>query len=112
MEAGALLKDQHLDWMPWHDFVISLLAHLFGACQSEKGTDYLEARLESAYNSTFRLFYPVFRKLGEEEHLRYLCMSHHYHMMRFELTEEADGSEVADLSIVEDAVKAADAAQS
>ena len=88
--VAELLKDQHHDWMPWHDFVISLLAHLFGACQSAKGTDYLEAKLESAYNSTFRLFYPVFKKLGEEEHLRYLCMAHHYHLMRFELTEEAD----------------------
>lgn len=85
-----LLKDQHRDWMPWHDFAISLAAYVFGACQELRGTKYLAAKLETAYNSVFRLFYPVFRKLGDEAHLRYLCKSHHYHMMSFTLAEEDD----------------------
>ena len=88
--VADLLKDQHRDWMPWHDFQIAMLAHVFGACQRLRGTDYLDAKLESAYNSAFRLFYPVFKKLDEEVHLRYLCTTHHYHMMRFQMTEEVD----------------------
>ena len=85
-----LLQDHHTDWKPWHDFVISLLAYLFGAIERLGGTDYLSQRLESAYNSTFRMFYPVFQRLSDEDHLAYLCTAHHYHMMRFELSEEAD----------------------
>src|SRR5690606_34047075 len=88
--VASLLKDQHLDWMPWHDFVISLLAHLFGACHAERGIAYLNAKLETAYNPTFRLFYPVLKRLSDEEHLRYLCVAHHYHMMSFQLSEEPD----------------------
>lgn len=90
MRLHELLKDHHTDWMPWHDFIISLMAYLFGAIQRVGGTDYLSERLESAYNSTFRMFYPVFQRLSDEAHLAYLCTAHHYHMMRFELTEEAD----------------------
>lgn len=85
-----LLQDHHTDWMPWHDFIISLLAYLFGAIQRTGGTDYLSERLGSAYSSTFRLFYPVFQRLSDEEHLAYLCTAHHYHLMRFELSEEPD----------------------
>lgn len=85
-----LLDDQHRDWMPWHDFAISLAAYVFAICEVERGTSYLTEKLDLAYNSVFRLFYPVFRKLGDEPHLRYLCKAHHYHMMSFTLTEEDD----------------------
>lgn len=90
MRLHELLKDHNQDWMPWHDFVISLMAYLFGAVQRVGGTTYLSERLASAYNSTFRLFYPVFQRLSDEDHLAYLCTAHHYHMMRFVLTEDAD----------------------
>jgi hypothetical protein len=90
LNVADLLRDQHRDWLPWHDFEVALLAHLFGASRKAGGTPYLEARLESAYNSTFRLFYPVFQRLDDETHLRYLAITHHYHMMRFTLTEEED----------------------
>lgn len=85
---AGLVKDQHHDWMPWHDFAISMAAYVFGCCQVERGTQYLAEKLSAAYNSTFSLFYPVFQKLDDESSLRYLCKSHHYHMMRFTLTEE------------------------
>lgn len=88
--VAELLREQHRDWMPWHDFQIATLGHLFGVCQATRGTKYLSEKLESAYNSTFRLFYPVFQRLSDEVHLRYLCTTHHYHMMRFELIEEDD----------------------
>ncbi len=87
---AELLKDQHRDWMPWHDFAISLAAYMFATCYLERGTDYLAEKLKAAYNSTFSQFYPVFRKLDEERHLRYLCQTHHYHMMGFQLAEEDD----------------------
>ncbi|WP_326537489.1 hypothetical protein [Pseudorhodoferax sp.] len=90
LRVAELLRDQHLDWRPWHDFQVALLAHLFGASRKAGGTPYLEAKLESAYNSTFRLFYPVFQRLDDETHLRYLATTHHYHMMRFVLSEEDD----------------------
>jgi hypothetical protein len=90
MRLSELLRDHHVDWMPWHDFVISLMAYLFGACQRIGGTEYLNARLDSAYNSTFRLFYPVFTRMSDEAHLSYLCTTHHYHMMQFKLDEEED----------------------
>jgi hypothetical protein len=89
-KVSDLLVDQHRDWLPWHDFQIALLAHVFGASRKAGGTDYLEAKLESAYNSTFRLFYPVFQRLDDETHLRYLAITHHYHMMQFHLSEEDD----------------------
>jgi len=83
-----LVRDQHRDWLPWHDFAISLAAHVFGICEVERGSAYLAEKLKRAYNSTFSLFYPVFLRLGDEQHLRYLCKAHHYHMMSFTLTEE------------------------
>lgn len=89
-KIADLLLNQHRDWMPWHDFAISLAAYVFGACQVTRGTEYLASKLEIAYNSVFRLFYPVFKKLDDETHLRYLCQSHHYHMMSFSLSEEDD----------------------
>ena len=85
-----LIKDQHRDWMPWHDFAVSLAAYVFGICYVERGSQYLADKLKVAYNSTFSLFYPVFQKLGDERHLRYLCKTHHYHMMTFTLTEEEE----------------------
>ncbi len=90
LRVADLLQDQQHDWMPWHDFAISLAAYVFGACAAERGPEYLGEKLRRAYDSTFSLFYPVFRKLGDEPHLRYLCKAHHYHMMRFTLTEEDD----------------------
>lgn len=89
-KIADLLKDQQRDWLPWHDFLISMAGYMFGTCYVERGSQYLADKLKSAYNSTFSLFYPVFVKLGDEQNLRYLCKSHHYHMMHFTLTEESD----------------------
>lgn len=90
LRIADLIRDQHRDWMPWHDFAISLAAYAFAACAQERGAEYLAEKLRRAYNSVFALFYPVFRKLDDEPHLRYLCKAHHYHMMSFTLTEEDD----------------------
>lgn len=89
-DIRGLLKDHHRDWLPWHDFSISLMALLFGETEKRRGSEYLSKILDSAYNSVFRLFYPVFQRLTEEENLRYLSRTHHYHMMQFELSEERD----------------------
>jgi hypothetical protein len=89
-KIADLLKDHHEHWRPWHDFQISMLGHVFGVCQTRHGTEYLEAKLETAYNSTFRMFYPVFQRLGDVEHLTYLAATHHYHQMKFVLSEEED----------------------
>lgn len=87
---APLLQDQHRDWMPWHDFAVSMLGYVFATCYVERGSGYLAQKLEAGYNSAFGQYDAVFRRLGDVEHLRSLCITHHYHMMSFTLEEQDD----------------------
>jgi hypothetical protein len=89
-DVAELLQDQHLDGIAWHDFQIAQLAYTFSSCYVEGGPQYLNDKQESAYNSVFKMFYPYYDQMDDEQNVRSLCKLHHYHFMTFTITEEDD----------------------
>jgi len=89
-DIGHLLENQHREGIAWHDYQIAQLAYVFAAAYLEGGARYLNDKQESAYNSVFKMFYPLYEQMDDEQNVRSLCQLHHYHFMTFTLTEEAD----------------------
>ncbi|MCL4553829.1 MAG: hypothetical protein M1565_01670 [Actinobacteria bacterium] len=90
LDVAGLIENQHLDWLPWHDVMVAIIGYLFETCYAERGVQYLDDKLQSAYNPAFAVFYPYYEALNDEQNVRLLCRVHNYHMMTFALTEEED----------------------
>lgn len=87
-DIAALLRDQHEEWRPWHDFMLCWLAYTFAVFQEEGGYDRLQDVFLECYESVFHPRYAVFESWSDEERLRRSAWSWHYHQGRFRILEE------------------------
>jgi hypothetical protein len=89
-EISHLLKDQHLEWLPYHDLMVQWAVCTQSVVYNEKGTDYLDQFLKETYDSAFSLAYPAYEALDDITRFRAFVQTWHYHIATFKVKEEED----------------------
>lgn len=90
-ESGAVaevIKDQHLEWKPWHDFMLCWLEYTFAAFHEKGGYDTLQEAFDECYETVFHPRYEVFEQWSDAERVQRSAWSWHYHMARIRILEE------------------------
>ncbi len=87
-DVDELIKDQHLEWRPWHDLSVQLATCILSSAHNEKGADYLDQLLKETYDTAFGMFYPPYYLLSDVELFRMTVQTWFYHMSTFTVREE------------------------
>jgi len=90
MDVEELIKDQHLEWRPWHDLSVQLATCILSAVDKEKDADYLDQFLKETYDTAFAMFYPPYYLLSDLDLFRTTVQTWYYHMGTFKVREEED----------------------
>lgn len=85
-----LIEDQHREWQPYHDLMITYAVCIQAEIYREKGSDYLDAFLKESYDTGFAMFYPVYNALDDMGLFRMFVQLWHYHQATFRVEEEED----------------------
>jgi hypothetical protein len=85
-----LIKDQHREWLPYHDLMITYAVCIQAEVYRERGSDYLDSFLKETYDTGFAVFYPVYDALDDLGLLRMFVQLWHYHQATFRVAEEED----------------------
>ena len=87
-EVAALIDGQRKEWMPWHDFAVVWLAHLYAAALEIGGQPYLDELLAQTYEPAFVAGFPRYAALDDEALAREIARTWNYHCADFRLHEE------------------------
>lgn len=90
MDIGGLIKDQHREWLPWHDLLIQWAACVLSAVYREKGAEYLDRFLKHTYDPPFSLLYQLQDALDDVGLFRLFARIWNYHLAEFRAKEEED----------------------
>lgn len=90
LNIGDLLRDQHTEWRPLHDFYCLFVTGLLSLACEEKGLDYLIELLGETYVRMFESAYSMYSLLDDRTLFRNLVRNWHYHQATFCVTEEED----------------------
>jgi hypothetical protein len=90
LDIQDLIKDQHREWLPWHDLMITYAVCIQAEIYREKGSEYLDDFLKETYDTGFAMFYPVYDALDDLGMLRMFVQLWHYHQATFHVEEEED----------------------
>jgi len=85
-----LIKDQHREWMPYHDLMMQYAVCIQSQIYREKGSEYLDEFLKQTYDTTFSMFYAVYDALDDLRLFRMFVQMWHYHQATFRVEEEED----------------------
>jgi hypothetical protein len=88
LNIRELIKDQHREWLPYHDLMISYAVCIQAEVYREKGSDYLDEFLKESYDTSFAMFYPAHDALDDLGLLRMFVQTWHYHQATFRVEEE------------------------
>jgi hypothetical protein len=83
-----VIHDQHLEWKPWHDFMLCWLEYTFAAFHEKGGYDLLNQAFVECYETVFYPRYAVFEQWSDAERLQRSAWSWYYHMGRIRIMEE------------------------
>jgi hypothetical protein len=86
--VATLIKDQHLEWKPWHDFQLCWLEYTFAAFHERGSYDLLQEAFDECYETVFHPRYEVFEQWSDAERVRRSAWTWHYHMGRIRIIEE------------------------
>lgn len=87
-DIAPLLDGQRKEWMPWHDFAVVWLAHLYAAALEIGGQPYLDELLAQTYEPAFVAGFPRYAALDDEALAREIARTWNYHCADFRLHEE------------------------
>lgn len=87
-DVAPLLDGQRKEWMPWHDFAVVWLAHLYAAALEIGGQPYLDELLAQTYEPAFVAGFPRYAGLDDEALAREIARTWNYHCADFRLHEE------------------------
>lgn len=87
-DIAPLLNGQRKEWMPWHDFAVVWLAHLYAAALEIGGQPYLDELLALTYEPAFVAGFPRYAALDDEALAREIARTWNYHCADFRLHEE------------------------
>jgi hypothetical protein len=90
LAVEELIKDQHLEWKPWHDLFVQLATCILSAVYKEKGAEYLDEFLKETYDTSFGSIYSMYQLLDDVAMFRMMVQTWHYHIARFTVVEEDD----------------------
>jgi hypothetical protein len=88
LNIRELIKDQHREWLPYHDLMISYAVCIQAEVYREKGSEYLDTFLKESYDTSFAMFYPAHDALDDLGLLRMFVQTWHYHQATFRVEEE------------------------
>lgn len=88
VDVTPLLDGQRKEWMPWHDFAVVCLAHLYAAALETGGQTYLDELLAQTYEPAFVAGFPRYALLDDESLAREIARTWNYHCADFRLHEE------------------------
>ncbi len=88
--VADLIKDQHLEWRPWHDLFVQMATYILSAVYEKKGSEYLDGFLEETYDPPFGFIYAAYGILDDIDMFRMLVQTWHYHIATFRVVEEDD----------------------
>ncbi|MGW8322264.1 MAG: hypothetical protein ACWGSD_11990, partial [Thermodesulfobacteriota bacterium] len=90
LDIRELIKDQHREWLPYHDLMITYAVCTQAEVYRKKGSDYLDTFLKESYDTGFAMFYPVYDALDDLGLFRMFVQLWHYHQATFRVEEEED----------------------
>ncbi len=82
------IHEHHLEWRPWHDFMLCWLEYTFALFHESGGYAELGDAFLDCYESVFYPRYAVLESWSDEERLRRTAWSWHYHQGRIRIAEE------------------------
>jgi len=83
-----LLRDQHHEWRPLHDFLCLWVTSLLSLIYPAKGSAYLSDLVWDTYVTLFESAYVLHALLDDRTVFRNLVRNWHYHQARFSVQEE------------------------
>lgn len=87
-DIAPLLDGQRKEWMPWHDFAVVWLAHLYAAALEIGGQPYLDELLAQTYEPAFVAGFPRYASMDDGDLAREIARTWNYHCADFRLHEE------------------------
>jgi len=90
LNIRELIKDQHKEWLPYHDLMIEYAVCIQSEIYREKGSDYLDQFLKETYDTSFSMFYPIYDVLDDLGLFQMFVQTWHYHQATFRVEEEED----------------------
>jgi hypothetical protein len=90
VEIKELIRNQHWEWLPWHDLAVQWATCVLSAVYRKKGADYLDRFLKQTYDTAFSLLYRVSDILDDVGVFRFFARIWNYHMATFQVKEEDD----------------------
>ncbi len=90
LDIGDLVRDQHREWLPWHDLFVQWATCVLSAVYREKGADYLDRFLKQTYDPPFSLLYQYYDALDDVGLFRLFARIWNYHLASFRVREEED----------------------
>ncbi len=88
LNIRELIRDQHREWLPYHDLVLSYATCMQSEAYRKGGSDYLDEFLEQCYDTAFAALYAVYDLLDDVALLRMFVQFWHYHQATFRIREE------------------------
>lgn len=86
-----LIKDQHTEWRPLHDFFCLFVTCIFSAAYKERGITYLRELVWETYVDMFdATTYRMYCIAEDRSLLLQIAHIWHYHQATFRIAEEAD----------------------
>lgn len=90
VEIKELIRNQHREWLPWHDLVVQWATCVLSAVYRKKGADYLDEFLKRTYDPAFSFLYQLSDALDDVGVFRLFARIWNYHMTTFQVKEEED----------------------
>ncbi len=90
LSIGGLLKDQHREWRPLHDFLCILVTSMLSLVYKELGLRYLSELVKETYGQLFESAYALYAAIDEKTLVKELARNWYYHQACFTVTEEQD----------------------
>ena len=90
VEIGELIRNQHWEWLPWHDLFVQWATCILSAVYRKKGADYLDGFLKDTYDTAFSFLYQLYDALDDVGVFRLFARIWNYHMATFRVEEEED----------------------
>ena len=90
LNIRELIKEQHREWLPYHDLLLSYAVCIQAEVYRERGADYLDEFLKQCYDAPFALLYTMYDAMDDLGLLRMFVQFWHYHQATFRVEEEED----------------------
>jgi hypothetical protein len=85
-----LIRDQHLEWRPLHDFVCLWVTALLTAMYQERGTEYVDVLIRETYGKMFDSAYMMYSAMDTVSLFKNMVRMWYYHQASFRIEEEED----------------------